>query len=486
MKRQSVHHNLCMALLYAFGLSCAFLLAARPISISAFTQLQSSTRGRPAKPNIIFIMADDLGVGHLGCYGQNQIRTSNIDRLSQEGLRFMQAYAGCTVCAPSRSTLMTGLHMGHTPVRLNPGGIPLRATDVTVAEVLKKAGYATGIFGKWGLGDARTTGVPEKHGFDQSFGYLHQVHAHFYYPEYLWKNGTKFPLTENIGGKRRQYSHDLIVSEALQFVRAHRDVPFFLYLAPTIPHLELLVPEDSLDEYRGRFAEIPYHDPRGHYADQATPRAAIAGMITRLDQSVGQLMSLLEELNLDQNTIVFFTSDNGAQNGYGCDPDFFKASGPFRGYKQDLYEGGIRVPMIVRWRGQVRAGSVTDQIWAHWDFMTTATELAGARAPSNTDGVSLLPAILDKPQRQHPFYYWEFGETAKLAQAVRLGDWKAIRTRPGVALELYDLRRDAGEKNNVATEHPDVVARIEKIMKTARVEPPPQIEPPKEPGKKYQ
>jgi arylsulfatase A-like enzyme len=197
-------------------------------------------------------------------------------------------------------------------------------------------------------------------------------------------------------------------------------------------------------------------------------------------------MSLLEELNLEHNTIVFFTSDNGAQNGYGTDPGFFKATGPFRGYKQDLYEGGIRVPMIVRWRGQVRAGRVTDQIWAHWDFMPTAAELAGARAPSSIDGLSLLPAILEKPQKQHSFYYWEFGDSAKLAQAVRVGDWKAVRARPGVALELYDLRRDAGEKNNVDTEHPDVVARIEKILKTARVKPPPQIEPPKEPGKKYE
>jgi arylsulfatase A-like enzyme len=487
MKRRSILRGRRAALLCIIAVGCVPLATRVPIAATVGRQQPpSAERARSARPNIIFIMADDLGVGHLGCYGQTRIRTPNIDRLAQQGLRFAQAYAGCTVCAPSRSTLMTGLHMGHTPVRLNPGGIPLRASDITVAEVLKKAGYATGIFGKWGLGDARTTGVPEKHGFDESFGYLHQVHAHFYYPDYLWKNGAKFILQENSGGKRGRYSHDLIVSEALDFVRAHRDRPFFLYLAPTIPHLELLVPEDSLDEYRGRFPETPFHDPRGHYADQATPHAAIAGMITRLDRGVGQLMSLLEELNLDKNTIVFFTSDNGAQNGYATDPDFFKATGLFRGYKQDFYEGGIRVPMIIRWPGRVRPGRMTDQIWAHWDFMPTAAEVAGTRAPSNVDGISLLPTILDKQQKQHSFYYWEFGDAAKLAQAVRAGDWKGVRTRPGVALELYDLKADPGEKRNVAADHPDVAARIEKILRTARVDPPPQIEPPKEPGKSYQ
>ena len=434
----------------------------------------TSTAAEPRRPNIVFLLADDMGPGQLGCFGQKLIRTPNIDRLAAEGMRFTQCYAGCCVCAPSRSTLMTGLHTGHTPVRRNGGGNPLLPEDVTVAEVLKSAGYATGLFGKWGLGDEGTTGIPTKQGFDEFLGYLHQVHAHFYYPYYLCHNEGRLLLPGNDGGKREQYSHDLITDAALDFVWRHKQQPFFLYLAFTIPHVELLVPEDSLAEYRGKFPETPLAT-NGHYASQPTPRAALAGMITRLDRSVGQVMALLKELNLDDNTIVFFTSDNGGAVGAGTDAEFFNSTLNLRGHKGALYEGGIRTPMIVRWPGKVQPATTNNLAWAFWDFLPTAAELAGAQPPPNLDGLSVVPTLMGekaagRSQSQHDYLYWEQPAGKNLLQAVHAGDWKAVRLRASAPLELYNLATNPGESTNVAAEHPDVAARLEKLLTTARTE----------------
>ena len=308
---------------------------------------------------------------------------------------------------------MTGYHSGHTSVRSNAGGVPLLAEDVTVAQVLKNAGYATGVFGKWGLGDDGTSGVPNKHGFDEFLGYLNQVHAHLCYPEYLYKNDEKYPLPGNRNRRRGQYAHDVIAEHALDFIRRHKEGPFFCYAPFTIPHWELLVPEDSLREYKGKFPEIPYSDRRGHYGTQPYPRAAFAAMITRLDRDVGRIMSLLRELGLERDTLVFFTSDNGPQWTEGGNDQqvdtgkFFNGSGPLRGCKGEFYEGGIRVPMITRWPGMVPADAVGDFPWAFWDVLPTLAELAGAASPRGIDGTSVLRALLGRPQRPHEFLYWE-------------------------------------------------------------------------------
>ncbi len=425
-------------------------------------------------PNIVWIMADDLGYGDLSCFGQTKFRTPNIDRIAAEGIRFTDAYAGCTVCAPSRSVLMTGKHMGHTSVRSNPGGVPLLATDFTAAELLKRAGYATGCFGKWGLGDLGTTGVPTRHGFDEFFGYLHQVHAHYYYPRYLIHNEERHPLD----GKT--YSHDAISSKALEWIRGARK-PFFAYVPFTIPHWELLVPEDSLAQFRGKFPEDgKLTDPTGHYARQDHPHAAYAAMITRMDRDVGRILELL-----DDNTIVFFTSDNGDAAGIRGDT-FFNSTGGLRGHKQNMYEGGIRVPSVARWPGRIKPGRVSSHPWYFADFLATAAELAGVDAPAG-DGISIVPELTGRRQRAHEFMYWELprynaktGEFPKEMpmQAVRMGEWKAVGPKPNAPLELYNLKRDRGETRDLASREKSVLARIEKYLETARTEPRPQTQPP--------
>ncbi len=412
------------------------------------------------KPNIIWIMADDLGVYDVGCYGQKLIQTPHIDKLAAEGLRFTQAYAGSTVCAPSRSVLMTGQHTGHTRVRGNfavKGGVgpqrrlPLRPEDVTVAECLKQAGYATAIVGKWGLGEPETDGIPNRQGFDFWFGYLNQRRAHSYYPDYLWRNTEK--VATNQGGKRTDYSHDLMTVEALDFVRRAKGKPFFLYWTTTIPHAKFEVP--SLEPY----ADKPWPEPAKAYA----------AMVTRFDRDIGRLMALLKELGLDRDTIVFFTSDNG---GY---PDanarkMFGPQGPLRGSKGDLYEGGLRVPMIARWPGRIAPGRTSGQLWAFWDFLPTACDVAGVAPPQAIDGISILPTLLGQRQKtQHEYLYWEF-RTRTFAQAVRWGKWKGVRAGTEEPLALYDLEADLGEKMNVAAEHPGVVAKIEGFMAAAHVE----------------
>ncbi len=434
------------------------------------------------KPNIIFVMADDLGYGDLGCYGQNLIKTPNLDRMAEEGMRFTQFYAGCTVCAPSRSVLMTGLHMGHTHVRGNAGGDmsiqTLRDEDVTVAEMLKKAGYGTALCGKWGLGDAvpGNTGLPNDQGFDFFYGYLNQVHAHNYYPEFLWRNKTKEPLRNEVKGmggnyggfvggyatKRVDYSHDLVANEALQFIERSKERPFFLYVALTIPHAN-----NEGTRGTGNGQEVPDY---GIYAekDWSDQDKGQAAMITRMDADMGRLIKKLGQLGIDENTVVMFTSDNGPHNEGGHDPKRFDPSGPLQGMKRDLYEGGIRVPMIVRWPGTTPAGTVSDHIGYFGDLMATAAELAGVESPA-LDSVSFAPTITGQPeeQKQHKYLYWEFYERGG-KQAVRSGKWKAIRIPMfDGKTELYDLSQDLAEANDIAGDRLDLVTKMEAMMDEA-------------------
>ncbi len=447
-----------------------FLAAAGVATLSACAETKPPAR----PPNIVYIMADDLGYAHLGSYGQKEIQTPRLDAFAREALRFTQAYSGCTVCAPARSSLMTGLHTGHTPVRGNSGGLPLPRSATTVAEVLKGAGYATGIFGKWGLGEAGTEGVPEKQGFDEALGPLHQIHAQDYYPEFLWKNGSPLPLPENQHGQKGRYAPDVMVEGALEFLRAHANQPFFLYFPSIVPHHEFQVPAEDFQAYAGRYEEKPFiREDRG-FEIQEQPAAAFAGMVTRLDRDVGKLLDELDKLGLKDNTIVFFTSDNGPVDFEPIDKAF-DGNGPLRGHKTDLYEGGIRVPMLVRYPDKIKPG-VSDFPWAFWDFLPTAAELAGAQPPEGIDGISVAPTLLGQPQQPHEFLYWETERSGELNQAVRMGKWKAVRS--GDRLELFDLETDPGESVDVAPGQPDIVARIEAYLATARV-PPPDL---KEPG----
>jgi arylsulfatase A-like enzyme len=447
------------------------------ISAGASSLLQGCTAtGQKAqtaayRPNIIYILADDLGYGDVGCYGQKTIKTPNIDRMAAEGMRFTDHYAGDTVCAPSRCCLMTGLHTGHAFIRGNDR-IPLRPSDVTVAELLKQAGYTTGIIGKWGLGEPQTTGIPNRQGFDYWFGYLNQRHAHNYYPRYLWRNEEQVPLKNEVrdvnppGGvatKRVEYSHDLFTAEALKFVEKNKSGTFFLYLAYTIPHANDEAGQDGM--------EVPSLAP---YVDEdwPMPQKAHAAMITRMDRDIGRLFAKLKELGLDEKTLVIFTSDNGPHKEGGADPAFFNSSGPLRGYKRDMYEGGIRVPMIARWPGKIKKGSETHLVSAFWDVLPSCCELAGVENPEGIDGISFVSTLLGQNNRQkkHEYLYWEFHEQG-IKQAVRFGDWKGVRLNvakdPDGPIELYNLRDDIGEKNNVAAQHPDIAAKIAGYMKTA-------------------
>ena len=429
--------------------------------------ISSLTYAAPApKPNIIWIMADDLGYGDIGCYGQRVIKTPNIDRLAANGIRFTDCYAGSTVCAPSRCALMTGLHTGHARIRGN-GQVPLAPEDITIAEILKSAGYVTGMIGKWGLGEPETTGIPTKQGFDEWFGYLNQHHAHNYYPDILWKNQQQVELgnvvENNVATKRVVYSADLFTHEALDFLDRHQRDRFYLYLPFTLPHAN--------NEAGKQGMEVPTDEP---YSGETWPQPQKnhAAMITYLDTQIGKVLARLGELGLADNTIVFFTSDNGPHREGGADPEFFHSSGPLRGFKRALYEGGIRVPMIVRWPGHIAPGTTSSQVWAFWDAAATLAELAGAAGPPGTDGISMVPSILGeaaagRPAQNHEYLYWEFHERG-FSQAVRMGNWKAIRKGPGTPLELYDLAQDLGEQHDVAKEHPDILARVETILASAR------------------
>jgi arylsulfatase A len=429
-----------------------------------------------AKPNLIYILLDDAGYGDFSCYGQEKFQTPRIDRLAAEGIRFTDHYAGSTVCAPTRSVLMTGLHTGHTPSRGNKevkpvGQFPIPDASFTIAEALKAQGYATAAFGKWGLGFPGSEGDPLKQGFDRFYGYNCQRNAHTYYPTWLYDDGKKIALD----GKT--YSHDLIMDEALAWVRAKKDGPFFCFLPVTIPHAALHVPEEYAAPFRKQFPE--FEDKTGKYAGPniKNPAAMFAGMMTKIDQDVGRLMDLLKELGIDENTIVMFSSDNGPHKEGGHMPDFFNSSGDLRGHKRALYEGGIRAPMIVRWPGKVEAGAVTGHISAHWDVFPTLCELAEAPIPERLDGISFVPTLVGKKQAKHEYLYWEFHEQGG-KRAVRFGKdgrWKAVQLNlnkkgQDAPVELYDLEKDPAEKDNVASKNKERVEQAKKYFQEAHTE----------------
>lgn len=430
-----------------------------------------------ARPNIIIIQADDLGYGDLGAYGQARFQTPGIDRLAREGIRFTQYYAGSTVCAPSRTALMTGLHTGHAWIRGN-GEIPLREEDVTVAKALHDAGYRTAVIGKWGLGRPGTAGQPDKKGFEYAFGFLDHRHAHRQYTDHLYRNAQRIETDVD-----HDYVNDLFTKESSAFIESPDRRPFFLYLNYTVPHAELRAPEESLAPLRGTFPETPYvnaaadarktgpDDKSLGYRSQPAPKAAFVAMITRMDRDIGRLTDLIRARGMDDRTLLMFISDNGPHREGGADPAFFKSSGGLRGIKRDLYEGGIRVPAIARWPGTIPAGRVSDHPWAHWDIFPTLAELAGAKVPSGLDGTSMTRALRGEPQPTHDFFYWEFHERG-FQQAVRMGPWKAVRLKKDAPLELYNLESDPRETTNVASDHADVVAKIEAYLRTARTDSP--------------
>jgi arylsulfatase A-like enzyme len=430
------------------------------------------------KPNIILILADDLGYGDLGCYGQQRIRTPHLDRMAAEGMRFTQHYAGSTVCAPSRCALMTGRHTGHCTVRGNVD-VLMKPGEPTLAGLLRRAGYATACIGKWGIGHPVSPEDPHRHGFDHFFGYLSMWHAHNYYPDFLWRNREKVPLRNvvqhpekhykpgqeplvGLAREKRDYAPDLFTQEALDYLGRQKG-PFFLFLPYTIPHANNEAPS-----FGAHGLEVPDY---GAYADRdwPDPEKGKAAMITRLDRDLGRLFAALKERGLDENTLILFTSDNGPHKEGGIDPEFFDSNGPLKGIKRDLYEGGIRVPLLARWPGRIKPGGVSDHISAFWDFLPTFAELAGVDPPADTDGISVLPALLGKPQRAHKFLYWEFHEGSS-KQAVRLGRWKAVRTAPSRPIELYDLESDIGEQHNLADSHPEIIAQIERILSAVRTD----------------
>jgi arylsulfatase A-like enzyme len=416
-------------------------------------------------PNVIFILADDLGYGDLGCYGQQLIATPHLDRIASEGLRFTNAYAGSTVCAPSRCALITGRDMGHARIRGN-AAVPLAPEDPGIPKLLKAQGYQTALIGKWGLGEIGTTGAPTAQGFDTFFGYTDQGHAHDYYPEFLWRNETKELLAGNKTSAKRgvcetctTYSNDLFTKEALAFLDRAKDAPFFLYLPFTIPHAN-----NERKGAKGNGMEVP---DLGAYADKpwGEPEKGKAAMISRLDAYVGELRAKLDALGISKNTLIFFSSDNGPHKEGGGDPAFFNSNGGLRGYKRDLYEGGIRVPFIAWWPGTVQPGA-SDAPIAFWDLLPTLAELTGAPAPGG-EGVSFLPVLRGQPAVARPYLYWEFHEGG-FKRAVRMGHWKGVKLTPETPLELYDLGNDAAETRNVANEHKDVAGQIEKILAEAR------------------
>jgi len=420
----------------------------------------------------------------LSCYGQKKISTPNIDKLANEGILFTDHYSGSTVSAPSRAVLLTGLHSGHSPVRDNKenkpeGQYPMKAESLTVAEVLKEAGYVTGAFGKWGLGFVGTEGDPNEQGFDKFFGYNCQRYAHRYYPEYVWDNEKKFLLAGNDWTNTQSFAPDVIHNKAIEFMDENQDKAFFLYYPSNMPHAELLVPEDEIfKQYKGKFEERPYKGGKrasygpdmsiSAYCPQEYPKATFAAMVTRLDKQVGELVAKTKELGIYENTIFFFTSDNGPHGEGGIHPDDFNSNGILRGMKRDLYEGGIRVPMIVSWPGKIKKGETTDHISAFWDILPTLAEIANTEYPSDIDGISFLPTLLNKDkQKNHDNLYWEFHSYGG-RQAVRMGKWKAVKYNcfnpDKTTIELFDLEKDPSEKTDLAVQYPELIIEMEAIM----------------------
>ena len=438
------------------------------------------------RPNIIYILADDLGYGDLSCYGQKNFKTPNIDRLASQGMLFTQHYSGSTVCAPSRSVLMTGMHTGHTVVRGNKevrpeGQYPIPDSTYTIAEMFKKKGYATGAFGKWGLGFPGSEGDPNKQGFDTFYGYNCQRIGHHYYPNHVWSNQDSIVLTANAGKQKGLYAPDLIHEKTLEFIQNNKEKPFFLYVASIIPHAELAAPEEILEKYRGLY--LPEKEFKGvddgpeyrtgPYESQTESHAAFVAMVSILDNQVGEIMDKVKELGLAENTLIVFTSDNGPHQEGGADPDYFDSNGELKGYKRDLYEGGIRVPMIASWPSKIKPNSQTDHVSAFWDVFPTFGNLIDADIPTDLDGISFLPTLVgNKEQQEHEYLYWEFHEKGG-RQAVRMGDWKAVKYNvlddPNAPIELYNLKEDIGEQNDVALNHPDIILRMGTILSEARI-----------------
>lgn len=438
------------------------------------------------RPNIIFILADDLGYGDLGVYGQKMIRTPHLDRLAKGGMWFTRFYAGTSVCAPSRASLMTGKHTGHAPVRGNvgmepEGQYPIADSTFTMAEMLQQAGYTTGAFGKWGLGGPGSEGVPEKQGFNRFFGYNCQTLAHNYFPDHLWDNDKLVPVA-NTPASQQQYAPDLIQAKAMEFMDANAKNPFFLFLTYTLPHAGLQLPagDPDFEAYKKLLGETPQPITAGWagkgYQPQAYPRATYAAMVTRLDRYVGEVMAKLKALGIDKNTLVIFTSDNGPHREGGYQPEWFNSNGGLRGIKRDLYEGGIRVPLIAHWPAAIKAGTVNKTVGAFWDFLPTFAALSGAQVPEGIDGVSLVPTLTGKGVQQQPAYrYWEFHENGG-RQAVLMGRWKGVRlevnNNPEGPIALYDLDKDPKEAADISASHPEIVLQMAAIMRQAHIEHP--------------
>lgn len=440
-------------------------------------------------PNVIYILADDLGYGDLSSYGQMHFQTPNIDALAANGLKFTQHYSGSTVCAPSRCSLLTGKHTGHAVVRGNAeykpeGQQPMPANTFTMGHMFKNAGYATGIFGKWGLGAPGTVSEPLKMGFDRFYGFNCQRIAHHYYPYFMSSDDRREILWGNVGLERSEYAPDLIQEQTLAFIEENKDRPFFCYYALIQPHAEMFAPEEYMEKFRGKFLPESVYEGvdegpefrKGQYGSQSESHAAFAAMVSVMDDDIGELMAKLEELGIAENTLVVFTSDNGAHFEGGHDPDYFNSTGGLRGKKRDLYEGGVRVPMIASWPGKIKAGGETDHLSAFWDVLPTLAEITGQSLPEPIDGLSFLPTLLgESGQIKHDYLYWEFHEK-KGRVAVRQGKWKAVRYRvaidPDSPLELYDLSMDPGEVENIARAHPEIVARLDQLIKSARTESP--------------
>ena len=437
-------------------------------------------------PNIIYIMVDDMGPKDAGFLGSTTIKTPSLDQLSTQSLLFTEAYSGCTVCGPCRSVLMTGKHMGRTSVRLNTGGVPLLDSDVTIAEVLKKSGYITGGFGKWGIGDIGTTGVPEKQGFDIFYGYYHQIHAHKHYPSFLVRNGKKEPITSSKPGTKEGYAPEMIFAEMKKFIRsaAEKNQPFFCYAPWTPPHGGYKFPKD--DPIWKLYADKKWKgNQKGH-----------AAMVTLVDRHLGQTLALLDELNIRDNTIIFFHSDNGAPFSLKQAPDI-NSSGPYRGHKRSPYEGGLRAPTLVHWKGKIKAAKNTSFIISSHDALPTLAELAGAtnHVPKDITGLSYAPVLFGKtPEKVHQYHYWEWalwdwGKKRLVPhgnmQSLRMGNWKIARVKDNIPWELYDLSKDPGEQNNLAKQHPEIVAQLANFAKEAHQPMRPQTEPKHPKGKHY-
>lgn len=431
------------------------------------------TPDEPQRPNVIFILTDDLGIGDLGCYGQRDIPTPNIDSLAAHGMQFMQHYAGSTVSAPSRCVLLTGKHTGHSYIRGNQGfttpsghasDYPLADAEVTAGEIFKASGYSTACVGKWGLGGIDNEGHPNNQGFDYFYGYLSQVSAHKYYPEFLYENGAKIPLD------KKHYSDELIIRQAEKFIADKAAEPFFLYYTTTLPHAELTVPDDELAAFDGKFAETPFAGD--WYCSQTKPRATFAAMITRIDRNVGRIVKLLKDKGIYDNTIIIFSSDNGTHLEGGHDPYFFASNSLYRGTKRDLYQGGIRTPYIVSWGDRIRSGSVSYHVSAFWDFVPTVCDILNVKSPDGIDGISLLPALTEQgEQPKHDYLYFEFHEMGG-KQAIIRDNWKLIKLNAKEPLqsylELYNLGADPKELRNVAAEFPAKALELKTLMENAR------------------